>query len=254
MGNKTFFRIFRFPLRAIRGDFLAFQRFHWVKKNLPRLKNKNLLDVGCGRGPFSMYASGKGYNSLGLTWDKKDSEEANNDVKILNLKKCKFEVQDVRTLGDRKDLFNKSDVILCTENIEHIIDDKKLMNSMNKCLKKDGKLLLTAPSINYIPLGGGDVGPFRKIEDGGHVRKGYSEKDLRNLCKHSNFKVISIDYYGGYFGQKLTKFYRFIEPFSSKLAWIVTLPFKIFPTSLDNKITKKIKWPEYSICLVAEKK
>jgi len=139
--NKFLFRVTGKPLHLFGGDVLAWERFIWVKENLPKSKNKKLLDVGCGKGSFSMYASGKGYSSLGLTWDKKDCDEAVTSAKKLNLKKCEFEQQDVRYLDGRTDLFNKFDVVLCTENIEHILDDKKLMNSMYSCLKKGGIFL-----------------------------------------------------------------------------------------------------------------
>jgi len=249
MKNK----ILLFYLSTIKGDGLAFDRFRWIKKNLPKTNNQLLLDVGCGKGAFSIYASLKGYNCLGLTWDEKDKREAETNTKKLNLNNCNFEVQDVRELNKRKDLFNKFDLILCTENIEHIIDDKKLMKSMNLCLKKNGKLLLTTPSKDYIPLGKGDAGPFKEIEDGRHVRKGYFEKDLRDLCNVSNFKVLKIDFYGGYCGQKITKIYRIISKVSSKLAAITVLPLKLLLNHLDNLITEKLNWPKYSICLTAEK-
>ena len=107
----------------------------------------------------------------------RDKEEAERDAKKLGLTNCKFEVQDVRSLGERRDLFNKFDIILCAENIEHILNDNKLMKDMAYCLKEGGKLILTTPNSGYIPIGKGDAGPFLKIEDGGHVRKGYSKED-----------------------------------------------------------------------------
>lgn len=253
MISKKFLEFFGFPKEVLKGDPLSWERFLWIKKNLPSGQKRNLLDVGCGNGQFSIYASKLGYTSLGLTWDKKDMYKAKDNLRNLKLKNCSFEIQDVRRLNERKDLFNKFDVILCTENIEHIINDKKLIKNMNFCLKKNGILILTTPSKDYIPLGEEDAGPFENIENGNHVRKGYNKTDLKNLTKLSDFKILNFDYFGGYLSQKITKLYRKIGKLNSKFAWIIIFPLKLVFSFFDDYITNKKRYPYYSICLIAKK-
>jgi 2-polyprenyl-3-methyl-5-hydroxy-6-metoxy-1,4-benzoquinol methylase len=47
-------------------------------------------------------------------------------------------------------------VALCFENIEHILNDSKLMVDMGRCLKPGGTLLLTTPYVHYKPITHGD--------------------------------------------------------------------------------------------------
>ena len=64
------------------------------------------------------------------------------------------------------------DVAICTENIEHILNDFKLVRDIADCLKPGGRLLLTTPNYNYRAITSNDNGPFCATETGGHVRRG----------------------------------------------------------------------------------
>ena len=66
-------------------------------------------------------------------------------AKICKANTAKFEVLDVRNLESRDDLIGQFDVAICLENIEHIINDKKLIIDIALCLKPGGRLLLTTP-------------------------------------------------------------------------------------------------------------
>ena len=131
-----------------------------------------MLDVGCGTGAFSIGTARRGYSSLGLSWDERNQTVAEQRAALAKANTAKFEICDVRQLDARKDLVNSFDVVLCTENIEHIIDDFKLVRSMANCLKPGGRLLLTSPYERRIPWSSMDYGPFPDFEDGRHVRRG----------------------------------------------------------------------------------
>jgi len=128
-----------FPATLIHGDTLVLDRWIWLKQRLPEAQNaEKFIDIGCGTGAFTTYASLKGYDALGLSWDERNQNVAKERASICKAQSAKFEIQDVRNLDERKDLMNQFDVAICFENIEHIINDKKLMIDIAMCLKQGG--------------------------------------------------------------------------------------------------------------------
>ena len=101
-------------------------------------------------------------------------------------------------------LFERYDIAICLENIEHIIDDRKLLTDIAACMKPGGRLLLTTPylRLSHYPWGYGAVSP---VEDGGHVRRGYTPRMLEELCKHAGLLVEQISYCSGFLSQKITR-------------------------------------------------
>jgi len=247
---KIFEKFIGWKRNLINSDTLVLDRYRWLMKNIPiTSSSKYILDVGCGSGAFTMAAASLGYNSLGLSWDHVNKEKATSRAKLFSLN-AKFEICDVRNLDKREDLFNRFDYVICTENIEHIVNDVKLMLDMRNCLKEGGFLLLTTPNKNMIPMWGDELEIINPpIEDGRHVRYGYDNDDLITLCKKSNFEIVKIEFCSGFFSQKITSIYRFICQFNNLISWVIIFPLRVLPILLDNKIN----YTGYSICLVAKK-
>jgi 2-polyprenyl-3-methyl-5-hydroxy-6-metoxy-1,4-benzoquinol methylase len=247
-------RVLGFPATLIHGDPLVLDRWLWLKKRLPSPTNgENLIDVGCGTGAFTIGAALRGYKSLGLSWDDRNQSVARERALICKAPSAKFEVFDVRKLDQRKDLFSKFDIALSFENIEHILDDRKLMQDIAKCLKPGGRLLLTTPNDKYRPISAHDAGPFSPIEDGRHVRKGYNEERLIELCNDAGLDFQSCSFCSGFLSQKLAYLLRLVASIHPLFAWAVILPFRILPPIFDPLISKLNLWPQYSICLEANK-
>ncbi len=160
---------------------------------------------------------------------------------------------DCRHLDTATQYYGQFDVVICFENIEHILNDEKLMVDMSRCLKPGGKFLLTTPNIDYRPMTKDDNGPFRPVEDGGHVRKGYSEQRLRELASLAGMRVTEIGFCSGLLSQKTTAALRKLGDFSYPLAWAATLPFRILPPLLDPLLSVATSYPGYSITMCAEK-
>ncbi|MEY2486950.1 MAG: hypothetical protein QOH39_2598, partial [Verrucomicrobiota bacterium] len=135
--------------------------------------------------------------------------------------------------------------------IEHILDDQKLMRDLSNSLKPAGLLLLTTPNLKYRPLTRDDDGPWSPIEDGGHVRRGYSETHLRELCKTAGLAVDEISYCSGFVSQKLTALWRKCSVVNRTAAWALLLPLRILPSIADDFVTRLLRWPYYSICIEA---
>jgi len=253
--NKSFLvKLIGFPATLIHGDPLVLDRWIWLKNHLPITQNQeSLIDIGCGTGAFSIGASLRGYTSLGLSWDERNQTVAQQRASICQANTAQFKVLDVRYLDQHSDFYEAFDVAICFENIEHILDDKKLITDIYNCLRPGGRLLLTTPYQKYLAITPEDNGPFCKTETGWHVRRGYTEAMLIELCDISGFMIEEVSFCSGFFSQKVALIQRKISKYSPLLSWLMTLPLRILPLVLDPIITPLIKYPYYSICLEAYK-
>ena len=134
--------------KSERATLLRDPRYQWLNDNLIAPKeNSNLLVVGCGNGWAVFLAAQKGYKSTGLTWSEEEVKKLKSRSELLNLP-VKSVVYDARQL-DKFKVEKKFDVIINSENIEHIIDDKKLIKDISNLLNKNGLLYLTTPNLFF---------------------------------------------------------------------------------------------------------
>jgi len=112
-------------------------------------------------------------------------------------------------------------------------------------------MLLTAPSSQYVPIDSGDAGPFNMVEDGGHVRKGYSPADFRYLVEQAELEVEEVAYCSGRASQSVTRILRRLTRSISYIpAWLLTFPLRLLPWMTERGCPQ---YPPYSICLRARK-
>lgn len=231
------------------GDPFVLDRWRWLRSHLPPAP-ASLIDVGCGNGWLAINCSSLGYRTLGIGWEGPDLAKARKRATALG-SEARFEVQDVRTLSARYDLKECFDIATCFETIEHVIDDEGLMRSLASILRPGGQLILTTPSQDYIPMDSGDAGPFSEVEDGGHVRKGYTSERLGYLAEQAGLEVTEIGFCSGWSSQKVTTLLRDLNRcFGYGLAWALTLPLRLIPPLLDSR---EQAHPPYSICMLATK-
>lgn len=251
--DKWLVRIFGSWILFIFGDPAVLARWIWLKKRLPLVPKNTirLLDAGCGNGAFSIGAAKQGYQVTSISFDAASVNKAKQRAQAAGVS-LDARLGDLRKLDEFHDLKNQFDVIICLEVIEHILNDKKVMQDLAVCLKPGGKLLMTTPNIDYIPINRDDGGPFLTVETGWHVRKGYSESQLRELCQISGLRADQISFCDGFLCQKLDGLFRLLQS-TKGLGWIIVLPFRIFPPLFDGLIQKLTQWPDYSICLEAHK-
>lgn len=254
MNNATVLvRRFGFIATLVNGDAMTLDRWQWLSRHLPRTRNgERLLEVGCGSGAFTIGAALRGYDALGLSWSEFDLGRARARAEACGVAaRALFETNDARRLGERTDLAGRFDVVICCETIEHILDDRRLMLDLHACLRPGGRLLLTAPNHDYRAITPSDDGPFCETETGWHVRRGYTSVMFRELCAEAGLVPEKLEYCSGWLSQKISWWWRLLERVGPRTAWLCTLPLRVLPPLFDRPLTRLLRWPGYSLCLVA---
>jgi SAM-dependent methyltransferase len=254
MDRSLLVRLLGFPANLIHHDLLVLDRWLWLRRRLPRTRNgERLIDIGCGTGSFTIGAARRGYIGVGLSWDLRNQQVAAERAALCKANLVEFPIQDIRELDKCTEFRQAFEIAICCENIEHILDDRKLMRDIHACLKPGGMLLLTTPNYFYRAITSTDNGPFSRIEDGWHVRRGYTVAGLQELCTDCSFLVEEISSCSGFLSQKITAVLRVLGRRWPLLAWATVLPLRPLPLLLDRLFARLTGWPDYSICLVAIK-
>jgi ubiquinone biosynthesis O-methyltransferase len=112
--------------------------------NTKELKNVKFLEVGCGLGYFSNKAFRLGAKVTGI--------DIGSSLVSINKKKTpkgNFKVASASNLPFKN---NQFDIVLSTEVIEHVDNQKKALSEMIRVLKKGGILVITTPNKIFKPL------------------------------------------------------------------------------------------------------
>ncbi|MEW5760784.1 MAG: class I SAM-dependent methyltransferase [Candidatus Thermoplasmatota archaeon] len=149
------------------------------KHLLPKDKNCEILDVGCGMGHFLYYISKKGYkNFYGI------------DISKEQVDICKRYVTENIELIDTfiflKERKEKYDLIVANDFIEHITLEQALefVKLCFNALKENGQLIIKTPNMSA---------PFSNsvlYVDLTH-RHGYTEHNLGQLLRFGSFEDVS---------------------------------------------------------------
>ena len=153
------------------------------------LKSLNILDIGCGGGLISEPMARLGGKVTGI-----DASEKNIRIAQLHAKKNNLDIRYINKSPEQLKEFEKFDVILNLEIIEHVENVSLYLDSCHKLLKKNGvmftatlnrtltsylKAIIGAEYIlRWLPIGTHDWNKFIKPEE------------LEKLLTTKNFKTI----------------------------------------------------------------
>lgn len=227
-------------------------RMKWLKRHL-KPGDFRTLDVGCASGYFTFYAAEIGNQSVGIDVDERGNRKAKRLAQILGFYKTYFLLLDIRILDRFAEQLGKFDQIICLETIEHIRNDGKLLKDLSCLLKPGGKLFLTAPFKFHKPI---HDDTLSDVEDGGHMRWGYTHDELRGMFRECNIEVGTEEYIGGFMLQQLllaTRFLRDHYRVNKKLIWLIVSPLKLF-LFFDPFITKLFNYPYLSVAVTGIKR
>ena len=114
-----------------------------------RLSDKtDILEVGCGTGGLSIWASHESRSVTGLDVTKRAISFANTlGKKTLYGGRLNFAVGDGRFLPFQDGLF---DLCICSETFEHVPNYEKLFDELIRTTKNSGYIIVTVP--NYVNI------------------------------------------------------------------------------------------------------
>jgi 2-polyprenyl-3-methyl-5-hydroxy-6-metoxy-1,4-benzoquinol methylase len=157
-------------------------------------KKLKVLDLGCGNGSLSHYIAQVGYEVVGV-------EDSASGVQIAaqNSPDCRFIHASIYDLPYTQ-LEHSFDVVIAVEVIEHLIYPRELLRAAKRCLKPEGKLILTTPYHGYLKnlllaLSGKMDQHFTVLWDGGHI-KFFSVATLSRLLKEEGFDSLQFKFTG----------------------------------------------------------
>lgn len=196
----------------------------------------NVLDIGSGLGDIAEFYSNSNIKKVILSDYSKDM------ISNLNQKfrdRNNFSTLHMDILNDNCANIippNSIDTITCINVLEHLKDDLKALNNMNKFIKKDGKLLLLVPAFQWL------YGTLDSLVD--HHRR-YSKKSLCSVLNQAKFKIEKfkfINFFGivtWFISGKILKHKKFNEDACKKLDKLVPFLEK-FETFLKPPIGQSI--------------
>lgn len=114
-----------------------------INKLFNSISHKNIIDVGCGDGRSVLSLLRKNNRVIGV------------DISFVNLSKAKkntdnhdqvmFVQSYVEYLPTKDEVF---DGAVCTEVLEHVIDDTALLKQLHSVLKKNGWVIISVPTVS----------------------------------------------------------------------------------------------------------
>jgi len=153
-----------------------------------------LLDVGCGTGRHLLELSRYPGCFVGL-------DMARPDLRVLQYlllltareRALVAEVEAIQGDGERlpfaDDLF---DVVICTETLEHVPDDRAVLRELVRVLRRGGVLVVSVPD-EYSERLLWRLSPRYRSHPGGHVRI-YRRKDITTLLRASGAEPFAIQF------------------------------------------------------------
>ncbi len=153
------------------------------------LKSLNILDIGCGGGLISEPMARLGGKVTGI-----DASEKNIKIAQLHAKKNNLDIQYINKSPEQLKEFEKFDVILNLEIIEHVENVNLYLDSCYKLLKKNGIMFtatLNRTLTSYIKAIIGAEYILRWLPIGTHDwNKFIKPEELEKLLTNRNFKTI----------------------------------------------------------------
>jgi SAM-dependent methyltransferase len=235
----------------IHGDPCVLDRWLWLRRHLRRGRVRT-FDAGCGNGAFSIYAARCGNDVLAASFSPREQEDARRRAQTLGVAGIDFRTLDLRELEEHRESLGRFDQIICFETIEHLSDDEGLVRSLGAMLEPRGRLLLTTPFEGHHPLYSEEREPS-PVEDGSHVRYGYSQQRLRQIAEQAGLQVEDEGFISGLISQKLTDLMRRATARLGRLGgWLVVLPLRPL-VLLDAPLSRLLRYPYLSVALVGVK-
>jgi SAM-dependent methyltransferase len=241
------FKVLGWRALLIHGDPCVLDRWLWLRARL-RKGALRTFDAGCGNGAFTIYAASEGNSVLAASFSEGEQNDARRRAEQLGLRDIDFRVLDLREIAQHTEELGTFEQIICLETIEHVLDDEGLVRSLAGMLEPGGRLLLTTPFDRHRPLFSEDPSPT-PIEDGLHVRFGYSQARLREVLAQAGLEASEEGFVSGVISQQLTNLMRILtRRIGLPASWAVLFPLRALVV-LDRPLTRLLRYPYLSVAV-----
>ncbi len=149
------------------------RRFKYMKKFI---KNKSVLDFGCGIGTFIKLSKNIAKKIHGF--------EINKNL-ILKLK------SEIKIFSEINKINQKYDFITMFHVLEHIPNSIEILKNLKKFLKPGGKLVIEIPHAKDVLFG---IDEFKNFSLWSEHLVLHTEKSITKVLKHCGFKKINVDH------------------------------------------------------------
>ena len=143
---------------------------------------------------MSNFLAQQGYEVVGV-------EESESGVKLANqtFPNCRFIQGSIYDLP-YSEIGDKFDIVISVEVIEHLFYPRELVRSAKKCLKPNGRLIMTTPYHGYLKnlvlAATGEMDKhFTTLWDGGHI-KFFSVASMTAMLKTEDYTDIKFKFAG----------------------------------------------------------
>jgi len=153
-----------------------------------RRGNVETLDAGCGNGALAFAAYRLGNVVLGVTNSPEDVAKSRALFSEVGVDGSRLQFE-VCNLYELSRLGRKFDQIICSETLEHIIDDDRVVETFHEILNDGGVLHLCCPNAAHRLH---NLGRTAEPEDGRHVRDGYTFESYRTLLARHNLQIVAV--------------------------------------------------------------
>jgi ubiquinone/menaquinone biosynthesis C-methylase UbiE len=132
-------------------DYASLFRLKLIQEFVGDVKDKEILDLGCGNGSISLllWYLGARTHSVDIT---KQSLNATRNLRRLSEHTARFDTRlcmgDATKLPFRPEMF---DVVFCIETLEHIQDDESAIKEIERVTKRGGTVVLAVPYSSKAP-------------------------------------------------------------------------------------------------------
>lgn len=189
--------LFGFPLDPV-NRIRARNIFNYLSRSTKKEKG-TLLDVGCSFGVYSYELAKIGYDVTGIDTNKESIDLANKIKRLLDFKNISFQHQNILSNDFPA---KKFDLVIMIEALEHIKEDRKVIQEFNRILKDDGIVIISVPYAEEIEEYVEPIGACRTLkgdtvcigDGGGHYRNGYNLRSLTSLLENNGFTVMHQSY------------------------------------------------------------
>ena len=182
------------------GDIALRRRAKWIIETLKPKDGEHILDLGCGDGFYLYLLSNLELNTIlyGVDSDKHALNSAMKNLKIDEIRLTQADL--MKKLPFNNDFF---DAIVMSEVMEHLPDEINGMKEVRRVLKKNGRIVLSVPNINY-PFFWDPINWILQRILRTHIKSGfwagiwnqhlrlYSDENLKSVLKKSGFTMIRI--------------------------------------------------------------